>query len=131
MKILGIDYGEKNVGIAVSTDEQDFAFPHSVINNDEYLFNNIEKIIKEENIGEIVIGESLDYKGQENPIMEEIKKFVAELKERFKLPVHYEIEILTSVQARRIQGHTKAIDASAASLILNNYLEKKHDKNIN
>lgn len=131
MRILGIDYGEKNVGIALSSEEQDFAFPHSVINNDEHLLNKIGKIIKEEDVGEIVIGESLNYAQEENPIMEEIKKFVVELKERFGLPVHYEVEILTSVQARRIQGHSKSIDASAASLILNTYLEKKHEQNNN
>lgn len=126
MKILGIDYGEKNIGIALSDEGHSFAFPHSVLKNDEYLYKNIEKIIKEENISEIVVGESLDYKKKENPIMVEIKKFVKELEEKFKLPVNYEEEILTSVQARRIQGHTKTIDASAASLILNSYLERKN-----
>lgn len=131
MKILGIDYGEKNVGIALSNEEQTFAFPHSVINNDEYLLKSIEKIIKAENVLEIVIGKSLNYAQEENPIMGEIKEFVAELENRFKLPIHYEIEILTSVQARRIQGHSKSIDASAAAIILDTYLERKNDKNIN
>lgn len=131
MKILGIDYGKKNVGIALSDEAESFAFPHSVINNDEYLLKNIGKIITEERVSEIVVGKSLNYAQEENPIMVEIKKFVAELENTFTLPVHYEVEILTSVEARRIQGHSKTIDASAASLILNAYLERKHDKHNN
>jgi len=128
VKILGVDYGEKNVGIALADEEHGFAFPHSVLHNDEYLYKNIEKILTEEEVSEIVVGKSLNYAQKENPIMEAIKEFVAELEKQFSLPVHYEVEILTSVEARRIQGHSKTIDASAAAIILNAYLERKHDK---
>ena len=65
-RILGVDFGTKKVGIAVSDRDGNFALPKVVLQNDKDLMHNLEKIINEENIGEIVVGESLNYKGEEN-----------------------------------------------------------------
>ena len=74
MRLLGIDYGEKNIGIAVTDDAGTMAFPESVIPNDKKLFSSLEKIIKDKNIGEIVVGESKDFKGKPNKIMKKVEK---------------------------------------------------------
>lgn len=127
-KILGVDFGTKKIGIAVSDKDGNFALPKLVLQNDKDLIQNTGKIIQDEDIEEVVIGESLDYKGEENVVMEGAKKFANELKERFNVVIHFEPEFLTSHQARSIQGDGKMIDASAAALILQSFLDKKNNK---
>ncbi len=63
-KILGIDYGKVRVGIAVSDDSSTIAFGRKVIDNNKHLYNELKKIITEENISQIVLGYPLNLKGQ-------------------------------------------------------------------
>jgi putative Holliday junction resolvase len=126
MKYLGVDFGEKRIGIAISDETGKLAFPHSIIFNDEKLVEKIEKIIKKEGIKEIIIGESKNFKGKPNKIMIKIEKFKGELEERTKLPIFFEPEFMTSVQAERIQGKNKMQDASAAAIILQYFIDKKY-----
>lgn len=123
-KILGIDFGTKKIGIAVSDKNHNFAFPKAVLQNDKDLFKKIEEIIEKENIGKIVIGESLNYKGEENLIMKKIKKFAERIKIKSNLEIIFESEFLTSAQVRNTQGDSKMIDASASALILQSFLDK-------
>src|SRR3990167_6122854 len=135
MKFLGIDYGTKRIGVAVSDENGTLAFPKEIILNDINIFKNFREIIEKENIGELVIGESVDFSGKLNVLSGRIEVFILELKERFKLPVHKQKEFLTSVEARKAgsskknfnpaQMHSKIkqiksgrVDASAAALIL-------------
>ncbi|KKQ78043.1 MAG: hypothetical protein A3A96_02900 [Candidatus Zambryskibacteria bacterium RIFCSPLOWO2_01_FULL_39_39] len=124
MKYLGIDFGGKRVGLAVSDETNRLAFPHSVILNNENLLTEVVKIIKEENIGSIIIGESKDFKGEPNKIMVEIEKFKNKLAEKTKLKIYFEPEFMTSVQAKHIQGENDMHDASVAAIILQSYLDK-------
>lgn len=126
MRFLGIDFGEKRVGLAVSDEEGRVAFPHSVILNDKNILDEIERIVKERNIEKIVIGESKDFKGKPNEIMFEIEKFKKELKEKTKLPIYFEPEFMTSVQAEKITGKNEMTDASAAAIILQSFLDRKY-----
>ena len=66
MKYLGIDYGEKRVGVAISNDECSVAFPREVLPNDSGLTNQITEICVREKVGAIVIGESKNFEGKEN-----------------------------------------------------------------
>lgn len=124
-RILGIDFGTKKIGIAISDKSGNFAIPKLVLANDRNLSQNIEEIIKKENISEIVIGESIDYKGKENPIMKDTKIFAEKLREKFNLAVSFEPEFLTTHQAKSIQGESEMTDASAAALILQSFLDKR------
>ncbi len=124
MKLLGIDYGTKRVGIAVSDEEAKFAFPVSVIPNNKDLLDEIKSIAKLNEVKEIVIGESKDYKGQANAILPAATELKSQL-EKVGFTVHWEPEFMTSVQAERFQGKTELTDASAAALILQSYLDKK------
>jgi len=128
MKYLGIDYGSKRVGVAVSDGDGSMAFAKSVLPQDKMLVGTIAALCKEEGIQEIVIGESRDYKGAENPIMEKISAFRKELAEATGLPTHLEPEFMTSAAAEHIQGKTAMHDASAAALILQSYLDKKANR---
>jgi putative holliday junction resolvase len=141
MRFLGIDYGTKRIGLAISDEKGVLAFPKEIVFNDGDLFKNLEKIIKMEDISEIVIGESVDFSGKLNVLSARIEIFIEELKNKFGLPVSKQKEFLTSVEARKAgdskknltqsQAHSKIkqiksgrIDASAAALILQRYLDK-------
>ncbi|HPS21447.1 MAG TPA: Holliday junction resolvase RuvX [Candidatus Paceibacterota bacterium] len=142
MRFLGIDFGSKRIGLAVSDEEGKLAFPKEIVLNDKNATDYIKNIIKNEKIDEIVIGESLSLTGEENKIMGEIKDFVKEIFALAK-PVHFQKEFFTSVEARGREGKekynarkvkkaesekTKKIDDSAAALILQRYLDKINKK---
>ncbi len=148
MKYLGIDYGSKRVGIAISDESGTLAFPKMVVPRDAKLLDVILKLCKDEGVGEIVIGESLDYKGEPNAIMKDILIFKTALMGKVELPIHFEPEFMTSHEAaknknvmhdvanERSDGRPgrksqakESVDASAAALILQNYLDKnpKHE----
>jgi RNase H-fold protein (predicted Holliday junction resolvase) len=75
----------------------------------------------------VVMGESRDYKGQINTIMWKIDGFRKQL-ETMGFQVIFEPEFMTSVQASQITGENKMLDASAAAIILQSYLNKKNQK---
>lgn len=132
-KLLGIDYGERNVGLAVSNEDQTMAFPRDVLRNTKDLLPHIKELCKNEGITAIVVGESHNYKGEENPIMSQIKIFRDVLSQETNLPVYFEPEFLTSAEAARLQGgHRQSgasrsglLDASAAALILKSFLARR------
>ena len=127
MKLMAIDYGEKRVGVA-STDESGlFALPRAVWANDENLFDKVVKFKREESIEKIVVGESRNFAGKSNLIQHDIDKFKKEL-ERHGVEVVFQPEILTTVEARQIQGQTEMTDASAAALILKSYIDTVYNK---
>lgn len=124
MKYLGIDYGAKRIGLALSDDGGTMAFPYSVITNTPTFFDELKTIIKEHEVTYIVVGESFDYSGKPNPVMRKIKEFAHKLEKVTSIAVEYEPEFLTSAQARRIQGDSHTLDASAAAIILQSFLDK-------
>lgn len=130
MKFLGIDYGVKRVGIATGDSEGGMAFPHAVLPNDKKLTSVIKELCDKEHITEIVLGESLDYKMKPNVIMEKIAPFKKELEDATGLPVHFEREFMTSAAAEHLQGKGEMIDASAAAIILQSYLDKIKNKDL-
>lgn len=140
-RFMGIDYGTKRIGVAISDENRALAFPKEIILNDSDTFKKIGEIIKKEQVGEIVVGESVDFSGKLNVLSGRIEIFILELKERFRLPVRKQKEFLTSVEARRSGNNKKSlspsqarskikqiksgrVDASAAALILQRYLDK-------
>lgn len=125
MKYLGIDYGEKRVGIAISDIEGKVAFPKIVLDNNTELTNKILDLCKEFEIGAIVIGESKDYNGEDNKISPKIISFKRELSSLIKLPLYLEPEFMSSMQVEKTFGKTDMLDASAASIVLQTFLDKE------
>jgi putative Holliday junction resolvase len=128
--MIGIDYGTKRVGVAVTDDGGKVAFPRMTLPNDRMLMSELKNFIAKEKVDEIVVGESKG-PGGDNPIMKDIKLFVGELGRATQLPVIYEPEFYTSVEARRLAAEAgsknpKLIDAEAAAVILNSYLAKTY-----
>lgn len=123
MRYLGIDFGEKRVGIALSDEDGKIAFPNAVLGNDKDLFKNIVDLCLKNAIEMVVMGESRNYQGQINEIMWKIEGFKKQL-EMIGFKVIFEPEFMTSVQASQITGENKMLDASAAAIILQSYLNK-------
>lgn len=124
MRLLGIDYGTKRVGVAVSDESAQFALPFAVIANGKTLLSDIVEIAQKNQIKEVVMGESKDYKGKANQVMADSLELKKHLESRGFI-VHLEPEFMTSVQAERFQGKHSKSDASAAALILQAYLDKE------
>jgi putative Holliday junction resolvase len=126
MSILGVDYGSKRVGIAVSDNENRLAFPHSVLDSRGLkpiqVAEKITYLCKEKGISVVVMGESKNLKGERNSIMDQIDVCVEQLrKEGFS--VFFEPEWFSTQQAERFQGKIDTIDSSAAAVILQAYLD--------
>lgn len=139
MRHLGIDYGSKRVGVAISDDTGMMAFPYKILPNNMELVDTIHNICGTEEIGAIVLGESHDLSGVPNKIMGSIEEFKKNLEAELDLPVYFQKEFMTTIEARGREGKEinnakkvekskqKGADASAAALILARYLDKKNN----
>jgi putative Holliday junction resolvase len=128
MRYMGIDYGTKRVGIAISDSENKFAIPHSVIENSKKLLENLNDLLCQNDVDVVIMGESKNFKGEENAVMKEIKEFKDKIENNLQKKVIFEPEFLTSHQAEYFQGKTALLDASAAAIILQSYLDKLQQK---
>ena len=125
MRLMGIDYGHKNVGVAFSDESGCMAFPYGVIPNDAQLFKKILALIEEKAVSEIVIGHSLNKDGKENKIHSSVEELMMQITFELGLPVHLEPEQYSTQQAIRIQGKTASTDAAAAAIILDSFITRK------
>jgi putative Holliday junction resolvase len=124
MQRMGIDFGSKKIGIALSDEAGVMAFPHSVIPNDKDFFAAIESLVTERDVQEIVIGHSLDREGKPNAIHAAVEEFITDITLSLGIPVHLEPEQYTTAQAAHVTGKNTQTDAAAAALILDSYLTK-------
>jgi putative holliday junction resolvase len=133
MRYLGIDYGTKRIGVAVSDKEGSLAFPLGTVQVGPRALSEIASLAKENGVGAVVVGDSKDFLDQPNPVMEDIGQFKKDIAELTGLPVVSEAEFFSSAAAARQftpDGSRKKnpahvdLDASAAALILQNYLDR-------
>ncbi len=129
MKLLGIDYGTKRVGIALSDASGSIAFPHSILSNDRDTLSRVLTLSGAEGVHAFVVGESKNHEGKDNPVMKDARTFAEELGRRSGLTVHFEPEFYTSVEARRLSEspHESLVDARAAAIILNSFIERSRN----
>lgn len=125
MRFLGIDYGSKRVGVAVSDEAGKMAFPHIVLKNTPSLLQELTQIITEKNVAEIVIGHSLDKNSRPNKIQTAIENLITDLTLATGLPIHLQPEQFSTQAAIQIQGRSAMTDAAAAALILDSFITKK------
>lgn len=121
-RYLGIDYGEKRIGLALGDSESRIAIPFEVVAN----LDEVIKIIKQEEIDEIVIGLPLTMKSEAGIMSGVVDKFIAELITKTKLPIIEMDERLSSISADKLLGSKDKSrrDAVAAMVILQTYLDK-------
>lgn len=134
-RILGIDYGERRIGLALSDPTGIIARPLLTLDQkeDSDWNSTLLAICREQEVGSIVVGYPLNMKGEKSPQTDKVDQFILLLKKITPLPVHTYDERLTSVAARRElvrqgikTGHDKgAVDQTAAALLLQDYLDAK------
>lgn len=133
MKIMGIDYGDARTGVAISDLLCSIVGSTYVIpsRNTEKAIADIVKLIKDNGVGELVVGLPKNMNGTEGPKAELCREFADKLKEITGLPVVLWDERRTTVEAHNIlsmhnyhgQKRKNTVDAVAASLILEGYLQ--------
>jgi putative Holliday junction resolvase len=124
MRKMGIDYGTKRVGVALTDEAGLMAFPHTVLKNDAALVATLAALIEEKGVSEVVVGHSLGRDGAPNPLHNAVEAFIGELTLAASVPAALEPEHYSTRAALRLQDRTDKIDAAAAALILNSYIER-------
>lgn len=125
MNILGIDYGSKNIGLAIAYQEKDgfIVVGYKTLDND---FNNLmqefKNIIEQENIKKIVVGLPLGLKGVKTQQTLDTEKFIDATELKFNIPVVAEDERLTSVLAKKMPHRN--IHEESAKIILQSHIQK-------
>jgi putative Holliday junction resolvase len=136
--LLGFDFGEKRLGVAVGETETRLAHPVATIAEEATgaRFAAIERLVAEWRPAGFVVGLPRHADGAEHEVARLAGKFARRLGARFGLPVAFVDETLTSVEAearlREAGGRAKgkgAIDAQAATLILQSYLDDMNQPN--
>ena len=131
-RILGIDYGNRRVGIAISDELQLTAQPHKLLirENDENLISDIKEIIHSHNIEKIVIGLPVLLDGSHSSQTKKTRKFISRIRQSSDLPIEKWEERLSTIEAGKILTGTSIkkkkenIDIISAQLILQSYLDK-------
>ncbi len=126
MKYLGVDFGDKRVGTAVSDEEGTIAFPRKTFGNNGELITMLAKLIQEEKIQKIVIGDTHSHGGASNPVSGEADVFITQLQKATGLTVERAFEMWSSIEASRYAPKGKEHDdAAAAAIILQRYLDMR------
>lgn len=135
MRVMGIDYGDRNIGIAVSDAFGWTAQPVKVVQKrrDDGELEEIAALTKEHEVSEIVVGLPKNMNGTVGPRGEICIAFAQTLQQKLNLPVHLWDERLTTVAAERTlieadvsrKKRKLVVDKMAATLILQNYLDSK------
>lgn len=123
MRYLGLDYGSKKVGLALSDESGEFALPFEVWPSDEQLTTKILNLCQDQQITTVIMGESLNYDGNLNPVGIEAKELGENLMIN-GLAVEWLPEWYSSKAAEREIGRDDLYDARAAAIILQTYLDK-------
>lgn len=133
MKILGLDYGDRRIGVAASDAFGWTAQGLEVLERrrDEGEFSRIAELVREHEISEIVVGLPKNMNGTVGPRGEICIAFADRLRDELNLPVHLWDERLTTMAAERTlieadvsrKKRKQVVDKMAASLILQNYLD--------
>ena len=135
MKIMGIDYGDARTGISISDPTGFLAGQPQVIHqwNLEKLTDELCELIRRERIEEIVMGLPRNMDSTEGERAQKCRALAAELETRTGVPVVLWDERRTTIEAHAIlhatgkkqKKHKQSVDAVAATLILQGYLDRR------
>ncbi len=133
--LIGLDFGEKRIGVAVVPEGTTIAFPLKMIlrSGREQLAAELEKLIKEQRAGKIIVGLPKTLKGTIGPAAEKLIKEVEWLKTRLNIPIELWDERLSSKEVERMlidadvrrEKRKEVIDQLAAQRILQGYLDRQ------
>jgi len=136
MRVMGLDIGDRRIGVALSDPGARIAQPYATIDrNKENAIERLQSIVKENDVGVIVVGLPLNMNGSEGIQAERTRAFVNELREAIPdVDLTFRDERLTSVASENVliesgmrrEKRKKHRDRVAATLILQNYLESEN-----
>ena len=132
-KYIGIDYGQKKIGLSVSDDDKVFAFPLETVKKIDF-FDFIIDFIKKNNVEKFIVGKPIRMSGENSQIESEIIKFIKNLERKFpEIPVIRFDERFTSKIAtksilsagvkKKIRLNKEIVDKISATIILRDFLE--------
>jgi len=130
---LGLDIGDKRIGVALSDPRGILASPLTIIDrtDEERDVDAIAAIVKEREIGQIIVGLPRSLSGSEGEQAEKVRAFVEKLRGRIGVALEFRDERLTTVSARRLvreagrrKSRERQDDAFAAAVILQGYLDE-------
>jgi len=131
-KVLGVDFGERRIGLAIAINNLAETFSIIEVDNLDAAVEKIAKICQQEKIREIVVGLPLDSEGRVGPAAKKAKAFGRNLGQEAGLEIIFWDETLTSeealskmVEAGRPQKKRRRLDDVVAALILQEYLDSK------
>jgi putative Holliday junction resolvase len=135
-RYMGVDFGEKRIGLAMADDELRMAVPHRVYEMGDDYQEDLEYLavyIKSE-ADAIIIGLPLNKQGLEGEMCVKVREFARELQFLTDLPVHFQDERFSTraneglLQGMRTEDRKKLIDALAAAGILQTWLDRTRSR---
>ena len=136
MKLLGLDWGSKRIGIAISTNSTGIALPLRTLSRTSWTndVSTIKNIIETHNVSMIIIGLPLLLSGKLGQQALDIKNPVTNLQTEIEIPINLFDERLTTQQSYKILKETQTknskinekIDEVSACLILQSYIDSNH-----
>ncbi len=134
MRIMGLDIGDKRIGIAVSDELEITSFPLEVYKNDDKLIGKIKELITKYKIKNIVVGLPYTLKGEIGGQAKKVMDFVNGLLDDMDVKVDYIDERYTTKIPLRLLGKSAKktkIDKFSAAVILSDYLQRRKEKTEN
>ena len=137
-RLLGLDVGEKRIGVAVCDETQTLARPLLTLNraSKKEDFAKLAALCREHAIEKVVVGLPKTLRGEEGPQAQRVRRYAIELQAALNLPIEFWDERYSSVDAQeRLASSSRKprakgeIDAAAAAIILQEYLDAmNHDR---
>ena len=134
-RFLGIDYGTVRIGLALSDPTGTLAspLPHLENKSISQVRSSLDELIQTHDISRIIVGLPRNMDGTYGPAAEKVRNFISQIQESLRTPIETQDERLTTVQASKQLSQIglnqkelrKKIDSSSASLILQQYLDRK------
>ncbi len=133
--ILALDVGHKRIGVAIASHVARLPRPYGVVAGGPKAIQEIARLITAENVNALVVGLPRGLEGQETAQTGFVREFVAGLEQAVNVPITLQDEAVTSHKAeaelreRGVAFEKGDIDALAATIILNDFLEEQKVNN--
>jgi putative Holliday junction resolvase len=134
MRIMGLDIGDKRIGVALSDPGEILASPFIIIErtSEEEDIGAVVDIIDQREVGKLIVGLPRTMSGTVGQQASKVEAFVEQLRRHIQIPIELRDERLSTVSARRLMQSTgrkakkkSRYDAAAAAVILQTYLEER------
>lgn len=129
---LALDVGGRRIGLALGDTEVRIAAPLGTLSVDGAELAQLQEIIREHAVSQLVVGLPRNQAGEETAQSQQVRAFAAQKLQPLGLPIAFQDESVTSVIAEQRLGASRkpiskaSIDAEAAAVILQDYLEASH-----